>query len=323
MRTFILMLLFGTLGFQAMAQQVEVTRYGVAEGLPQSMVNQVHQDAEGFIWFGTGDGLARFDGSRFTVYKHDPEDSTGLYQNEIWGIAQADSRHLFIGTRSGLDLLETRSGSFKHLSFGARAGQDGCWQQQWVGKDSVLFYSPLTQELLVTGPSGFHRTAFAHGASYCKRTTADGRFLYQYLYPDTLLSSDLLRRTESVRIIPHKDKVFDMIRLDSSWLMLGKHGAWRWMDDGSIRELPMPLRDLLSRIPGTKCIERAANGDLWLGISGVGVVLLRPDLSMKEFYPLVDDARSLRITNLFFDRQGNTWVGSDGEGVFRIVARRP
>ncbi len=305
-----------------MAQQVEVTCYGIAGGLPQSMVNHVLQDADGFIWFGTGDGLARFDGSRFTVYKYDQEDSTSLSHNEIWGIAQADSRHLFIGTRSGLDLLETRSGLFTHLSVGSRGGQNGCWQQLWAGRDSALFYSPLTQELLSQSPDGFHRKAFAHGASYCMRMSAGGRYLDQYLFPDTLLSSDFQKGVEHVRILPRKGEVLDMIRLDSSWLMLGKHGAWRWMDDGSERELPLPLRELVSRVPGTKYVERDANGVLWMGVSGVGVVVLRPDLSVKRLYPLEDDARSLRITSLFFDRQGNIWVGSDGKGVFRIAPQR-
>ncbi|MEO5585132.1 MAG: two-component regulator propeller domain-containing protein [Flavobacteriales bacterium] len=322
MRTALLLLLLGTLGFRSLAQQVEVTHYGVAEGLPQSMVNQVLQDAQGFIWLGTGDGLARFDGARFTVYKHDPEDSTALSQNEIWGIAQADPRHLFIGTRTGLDLLETRSGLFKHLPVGARGGQNGCWQQLWTGRDSVLFYSPLTQELLSQSPAGFHLKAFAHSASYRVRISADGRYMDQYLSPDTLLSTDLWKDRENVRVLPRKDEVFGMIRLDSSWLMLGMHDAWRWMDDGSERELPPSLRELVSRVPGTKCVERDANGDLWVGISGVGVALLRPDLSVKELYPLMNDARSLRIKGIFFDHQGNTWVGSDGEGVFRIAPQR-
>ncbi|MEZ4739995.1 MAG: two-component regulator propeller domain-containing protein [Flavobacteriales bacterium] len=47
---------------RAFAQQVEVSRYDVDQGLPQSMVNHVLQDSDGFLWFGTGDGLARLMG---------------------------------------------------------------------------------------------------------------------------------------------------------------------------------------------------------------------------------------------------------------------
>lgn len=322
MRTLVFLLLSTALGARTLAQQVEVAHYGVAEGLPQSMVNHVLQDDEGFIWLGTGDGLARFDGSRFTVYKHVPEDSTSLSQNEIWGIAQADPGHLYIGTRSGLDLLDTRTGTFEHLRIGWRGGRNGCWQLLKAGKDSAVFYSPLTQEMLVHSPSGYRRSAFAHSASYCRRISPDGNFLYQYLFPDTLLTTDLRKGEDGVRILPRKDEVFGMIRLDSAWLMLGMHGAWQWMDDGSNLELPPSLRELASRVPGGKCVERDANDNLWMGISGVGVALLRPDLSVKELYPLVDRPQSLRITELYFDHQGNIWVGSDGSGVFRIAPQR-
>lgn len=83
------------------AKQVEVTRYDVDRGLPQTMVNHVLQDSDGFLWLGTGDGLARFNsGERFVVYKHDGRDSTSLSNNRIWGLAEADAQHLWVGTRS-------------------------------------------------------------------------------------------------------------------------------------------------------------------------------------------------------------------------------
>jgi len=82
------------------AQQTEVTRYDVDQGLPQSMVNHVLQDRDGFIWLGTGDGLARFDGHRFVVYKHDTRDTSSISHNAIWSVSERDARHLWIGTRS-------------------------------------------------------------------------------------------------------------------------------------------------------------------------------------------------------------------------------
>src|SRR5690606_39115421 len=105
-------------GLRLCAQQTEVTHYDVDQGLPQSMVNHVLQDRDGFIWFGTGDGLARFDGSRFKVYKHDATDSTSIGHNSIWGLAPAGEDGLWVSTRRGLDLLDRRTGRFKHVRTG-------------------------------------------------------------------------------------------------------------------------------------------------------------------------------------------------------------
>jgi len=52
----------------AYAQQLPIRRYNVSDGLAHSGVRCIHQDAKGYLWFGTWDGLSRFDGYRFTNY---------------------------------------------------------------------------------------------------------------------------------------------------------------------------------------------------------------------------------------------------------------
>jgi signal transduction histidine kinase/DNA-binding response OmpR family regulator/ligand-binding sensor domain-containing protein len=59
------------------------TRYDVEDGLPQNLVSGIVQDADGFIWLSTLDGLARFDGKEFLVLRHLPDDSTSLEYNSI------------------------------------------------------------------------------------------------------------------------------------------------------------------------------------------------------------------------------------------------
>lgn len=308
---------------QGVAQQVEVTRHDVDQGLPQSMVNHVLQDRDGFIWLGTGDGLARFDGHRFVVYKHDPRDSTSLSHNSIWGLALKDAQHMYVGTRKGLDVLDLRTGRFT-LVRSAGLGE-GCWQSIRVSEDKALFYSPLLHALLRIEKGEAIRSVLAHRDAYISRMSPDGNHLHQLLDHDTLLTLDLVNGTETVALLPvhHGERVFDMIEADHRWLFLTSHGAWTW-DSGNERgPLPPRTASLLASNAERKHVERAPDGTLWLGISGVGVVTLHPDLSIRDRYPLLPvDQRPLQITSIAFDRQGNTWVGSDGKGVFTIAPQR-
>lgn len=89
-------------------------RFGSEQGLPQSSVQCVLQDCFGFMWFGTRDGLARYDGYGFTVFRHDPEDSTTLSGSDIRALYEdRSSRTLWIGTRDGgLNRFDRASGKF-------------------------------------------------------------------------------------------------------------------------------------------------------------------------------------------------------------------
>ncbi|HTA64226.1 MAG TPA: two-component regulator propeller domain-containing protein, partial [Xanthomonadaceae bacterium] len=60
--------------------------YGVSDGLPSSSVNALAQDSRGYLWLATDDGLARYDGVGFKVWRHDPADAASLPGNLIQAI---------------------------------------------------------------------------------------------------------------------------------------------------------------------------------------------------------------------------------------------
>ena len=85
MRRFTMLFMLGLLSLdlatdlRAQTTKFRFERLSVAEGLSQNTVSVIYQDATGFMWFGTEDGLNKYDGYTFTTFKHNPDDSTSIW----------------------------------------------------------------------------------------------------------------------------------------------------------------------------------------------------------------------------------------------------
>ena len=71
------------------------------DGLSQNAGLDILQDRRGYLWFGTGDGLNRYDGYSFKIFKHDPEDPTSISHNSILELTEGKDGTLWIGTWGG------------------------------------------------------------------------------------------------------------------------------------------------------------------------------------------------------------------------------
>jgi ligand-binding sensor domain-containing protein/signal transduction histidine kinase len=74
---------------------------GASEGLSLNNVEAIIQDNRGFMWFGTPDGLNKYDGYRFTVFKTDPSDTNSISNNYIRSIAKSKNGDLWVATMGG------------------------------------------------------------------------------------------------------------------------------------------------------------------------------------------------------------------------------
>ena len=95
--------------------QANVSYLTLNDGLSQSNVKCIVKDRMGYLWFATDDGLNKYDGYNFTVYKHDPKDSRSIKGNNIETLFEDHTGNLWIGTGNGLCLYDRNHDSFINL----------------------------------------------------------------------------------------------------------------------------------------------------------------------------------------------------------------
>ncbi|NJK96805.1 MAG: hypothetical protein HC905_19490 [Bacteroidales bacterium] len=92
-------------------------QYSNAEGLSQSVVISVFQDSKNFLWLGTEDGLNKFDGYNFKIYRYDPADSSSISDNWIERIYIEDKDNdlwIVTGDRN-INIFSPKYEQFRHI----------------------------------------------------------------------------------------------------------------------------------------------------------------------------------------------------------------
>ena len=88
----------------------------VDDGLPNAKVNDILQDSQGFMWFATLHGLARYDGYHFKVFLPDHKEPHSLSHPEILALAEDTIGNLWIGTTGGLNKYDRQENKFYHFT---------------------------------------------------------------------------------------------------------------------------------------------------------------------------------------------------------------
>ena len=110
MRYFVLifLLLFLSLPSQAQDAGIRFSRLGVPEGLPGHTIYDIINDSQGYLWFATDNGLARYDGYELITFKPEKGDSLSLLDAFTTAIMEDHKGYLWVGTTNGINRFDGR-----------------------------------------------------------------------------------------------------------------------------------------------------------------------------------------------------------------------
>lgn len=311
----------------------------VIDGLSENSVRAIVEDQQGFLWFGTQEGLNLYDGYDFTVYKTDPENPAALSDAFITAIAEDPTGALWVGTYyGGLNRFDRETGAFSHFQpdpnepdalpserintlLVTKSGQ------LWVGTRSGLS---------VLNPDQQSFTTYSHDPSY-RSTISDDEILALYEDADGIIwigTADGLNLfdPEAGTFTRFLDRATTGISQVNAITGDGAQGAWVGTGNGLLH-FDRPSRtyqiythhaddpeSISSNIITALYLDRS--GALWVGLEESGLNLItdvQGDSLQVEVYSHEDsDLNSLNqneILAILEDNGGIMWFGTLGGGI--------
>jgi signal transduction histidine kinase/ligand-binding sensor domain-containing protein len=293
----------------------------IEEGLSQSSVHCIAQDRQGYMWFGTEDGLNRYDGYRFTAYRRDPGDSTSLGENYIASLFLDKRGVLWVGTKDGLNAWDEGSQSFHHALVGRECLiiREDASGLLWIGTDSGLVrFDPQrwTSESVSLGTPGENLLSARITALLID---SGGVFWIGRQATGTLTRLDVATGQSRTVSTPGNHDIWSISEEANGDLLLGTYDSGIYRYDRAANKV-VPNSIVIPGKRGTKgvwsmCSE--PDGGLWLGSVGSGLFHLSKDRSRMDRYPVRDDY----VLSLFEDHSGLLWIGT-GKGINKWVKKR-
>src|SRR5688500_1759314 len=137
---------------QLQGQPYYFRSYGIKDGMSGNGVMSILQDSKGFMWFGTRNGLNRFDGNSFKIFRNNPLDTLSIGSNSIGCLFEDKAGQLWIGTHKGIYIYDARNETFnpfrKLPQIVIRSIQQDQKNNLWIIAGYELYrYNPKNREL--------------------------------------------------------------------------------------------------------------------------------------------------------------------------------
>ncbi len=304
-------------------------------GLSNSTIETILQDKRGFLWFGTRDGLNRYDGSQMMVYRHHPSDSLSLSDNYITALFEDSSQLLWVGTLNGLNRFDPRSNRFTR--FRTTKNQAGSITSNRI---TAILGDAKGRIWIGTAGGGiniYDPSAAAFQAIHCRSANAEETDIHCLLEDSR---GNIWAGTESGLYLYHSNlNQFEHILLPETFK--GKTAIWALAEDRDGKLLlgmaenglvlfnptyhsfqhyihqPDNAYSISSNL--VRAVHRSKKGDIWIGSVNGGLDRMDPatgKFSNYQYQPENPNSLSQRtVSALYEDVQGNIWIGTHRGGI--------
>lgn len=317
----IFFLLLQTISLKSQDSQIKFTRNSIADGLSLSSVYCGIQDSKGFLWFGTEDGLNRYDGKNFTIFRPLANDSNSISNKWIDAIYEDKYKFLWIITKIGVCRYNPIDESFKRYLLNHKLSNNNvfnCIYEDsdsclWLGAQKGAFFYDRKNDVFIPVSAQLNNLFINCFIQIQKDIiligTANG--LYKYSKSNS--------KFEEYKINGFIQNVYTLFKDKKGNVWLGSNGyILKLSSDNTFQKYNLKDNSLVETI-----FEDSKN-QFWI-ITNLGLYRFYPELS--EFKKIIDapeTSGSLSINNrkpIYEDKEGNLWFGTYGKGVFQLNSK--
>jgi len=292
-----------------------VDRWEAKEGgLPQNSVIAMTQTRDGYLWLGTQQGLARFDGVHFKTFNDG--NTPGLNSTTITKLFEDSRGDLWIATQNGGIVMVDKKGALNRVDFHLPATESSVFD---ICEDTAgVIWLRLSNGWLCSYKDG----KVGILPNNCWKVLCERNGPVRLSTPaGNLFSFQAIPASNPVTVEWGGGQFIRGLDL----LTAGRHsGYWR-LADGKIEKLtannleagPWPCPWNVTQTPVTGACEDL-DGNLVVGTSGEGVFWFDAKGNSQHLSSYLGKLSHNTILSLFIDREGNLWVGTDGGGLNRV-----
>lgn len=335
---FLVLYVLGKLLYPSLpAKELTFRHLSIRDGLSQSIVNCILQDRNGFMWFGTYNGLNKYDGRRFTIYQNSDRNSGSLSHNNVHSLYEDRDGVLWVGTEGGLNRFNPESETFTRFlndpgDFTSLSGdyvtvlhedrKGALWIGTYVGelnkfdrttgaftRYEVCGDCPGWNAILCLfeDSQGFLWIGMGNGLKrFDPGTETVNRFFKTDTSKPNAFTTTILSLLED--------------RRGDYWIGTGK-GLYRFSPGtGAINLIELGSETASARGGLViRALYEVSDGIIWIGTYNNGLFLLDP-VTLQHIHCRVkqDSPGSLnhsRVMCIYEDSSGLTWVGTGGGGL--------
>lgn len=326
MKKLLLLLIVFILPQMAFAnRQYTFSNLSVKDGLSQLHVTCIHQDKLGYMWFGTRNGLNKFNGNSFEKFWNHSDDPQSISRNTISCITEDAEGCLWIGTEDGLNRLDKSRKSFKRYYYNPNDGVNNkifslyidSKGRMWVGTvDGLYVYNPITDSLAAViikelVDNSVSAISEKEDRLYLASST-NGVLVYDP--HEAKIVHSYKNIVENAPASSNHIKAMHVDKKGNIWIGSYKDGVYV-VQHGTSEIIHYDTSNGLSN-NHIRCIQESPSGEIWIGtFNGLNIVnpVTRRIVSYTSNNPGTLTHHS--IYDILFDRMQTVWVGSYAGGI--------
>lgn len=318
-------------------EQLVFDRMTTSDGLSISAVDTIAQGPLGFLWVGTQDGLNRYDGYEFRVFRHEPGDPSSVPDNFIRALHLDAEGRLWVGTADGLARYVPATESFDPIELPPEhryvedIHSDGIGRLWVATRNGLWRVDPESgdRELFLPGDSGladaYVRSVLVDSEGVTWAGTASGMQMYsardgRFMAPPVAVWPEALEQTRINDIFEDNRSHLWIATRDAGLYLLAPHrrSVHQWRHDPEDPE-SLPDDEVLA-------VTQDHDGTIWVGTWGGGLsrlVGMREGFETFRFDPAQPDSiAGDLVRSLHVDADGNLWIGTHDLGMSRLNRAR-